>query len=239
MSDEEKDITELFDCDCHDLCHVAQLGYFASYKEDPESMYLSLLIDPYRIHFLPYNSCDNFFSKKFWTGFYYCSVYKRFVVSFKYFLFKKYKDKDPLFSSINFKAKDLERFCRLLDAFETEVKEIDESQLELEIESRSYRLKFCMEDYFDDDYFPPTLQTFFQFKKEKGFKKLWEALKYAFGSTKSNYGRTDEFELTAKDAKILKNIVKKIKEIALERIEKNPEQFVEEKKIFTNLLEGE
>ncbi len=241
IEQEEDTIGEFFGCECGALYHISRLSYFPPYKEDTEYLYFSLMMEQYRDGIWPRDRCGySIFSKDFWKDFYNSSVYKRFVISFRYLFDRKYKNDEHLLSSLDFKAEDLGRFCRTLDLFRTEVEEIDESQLELELEleSYSYKLKFHIDDFFGDDYFPPTLGTCFQFKEEKGFKKLWTALKYAFGSGNSNYGRTDEFELTPKDAKILKNIVKKIKEVALERLEKKPpEHFIKEKKIYTELLD--
>jgi len=242
IEEEEDIVTELFGCACHALYHTSELSYHPPYKEEPDAMYFNLMIEQYRDGFWPYSPCGyNFFSKKFWKDFYRSSVYKRFVISFKYLFSKKYNNEEPLLSSLDFKAEDLGRLYQTLDLYKTEVKEeIDASQLELELESYTYKLKFRIEDFFRDDYFPPTLGTCIQFKKENGFKKLWTALKYAFGSGDSNFGRTDEFEIKPKDAAILKNIIKKIKKIALERVEKRIEEgsisFIKEKKIYTELL---
>jgi len=222
----KNDINEYFGCGCHDLNHVVHLSYFPpSSKEIGDNViYVHLFLNEWRgclfphwSEFITLDKCCSIYTKKNLLDFYNNSIYKRFAIAAKYLFNKLNEAKTTLLDTTLFNAQDLNRLNDMLSNLKSEEIEIQEipKVYELERPSSTYRLQFVIEDWeryadFDPMLPPPELSTNILFKKRNFIKRFWIALKYSFGHVTSNYGNIDEFEITPKDAWVIRKMIEKL-----------------------------
>lgn len=203
-----------FGCTCGSLDHIFSLSYFSPMKEETKEddvIYLSIKNENFRKKIIP-----AFWSRYFWedifdkdsiTNFYYYSFWKKIKIAYDYLADKKELEGGILDCIVLYSdyKEDLLEFLSVFDDVEIEEDiditscEIENDEFRLIIEAPKEEQRTCCEDEFE------ILETSFQFKRKKGIKKLWEAIKYIFKS----YRQTFCFEITPEKASHLKKIIQK------------------------------
>lgn len=219
-----KRIVEFFECSCTDFDHTIRFSYYLPLNQESKNdnvIYVETFIYQWRTSFLPplWNGFISlfqkderkysYFSKEYWKEFYKHSVWARFCIALRY-LFTQKDEKNGIFDNTLIKADDLERLDYLLSHFAQEVQSCPDFQCE--IESNDHRLQFHIERLGRD--FPVCLATQSQFPKYGFIKRMWRAIKYAFGSSGSRFGYTDEFMINSKkDAAQLRYVIKEVQRL--------------------------
>ena len=216
---------EIFSCDCGSLEHVFQLIHFPPVlnedEEDSKIIYLTLFVNQWRRGLVPrlgwkdifdIKSCYCPFTKELYKDFYYSSTYKRWIIAFRYLFNCEYKnDFTILDSSFISETKKLDRLYDILSNLNKYMEEEIDKNIECcELESDTYKLHIIVDREIKD--LPNQFTLLFRFKPKKGLKKLWQTIKYGFGGYLTNYGNTDCYNIKPKDAAIMKNMIKIIKE---------------------------
>jgi len=213
-----KTMRKYFGCSCGSLSHVISVVYFPSIEENDRSdeddvIYLSIASENFRKDIIP-----QFWDKFFWeqlfdkdskVNFYYDSIWKRFQIAYNYLV----RNKEPQGGVLDctlLPSSYKEDILEFLSVFDDN-KNISNDASFCELENEEFRLfiepseeaVMCCGDEFE-------LLTFsFQFKKKKGFAKIWEGIKYIF----KNYQDEFHFEITPEKAYHLKRIIQKTIEI--------------------------
>lgn len=221
MTDSEH-IIEYFACDCSSFTDTLKFSCFLPLAGDEEEdvLYLSTYIDQWRggVFYKLWDGFKSLFSKEdrsygwslinkeFWEDYYRDSVWSRIAIAKKYLCGKKDFD-HSIYNATILRNQDLSRLDNLLSNFSKEEKPCN--NFETILDGRNHRLKISIDEMDEID--ERWLITQYQFKSYTGFKRFWVALKYAFGSSNSCYGNTDEFEINKESAGQIKYIIKELK----------------------------
>jgi hypothetical protein len=210
---EYKGIREFFGCGCFDLNHVVSITFDPEVKStfdekysDEAGMGIYLFSTQYRTNIIPhfwekYFWLDDFYRKRYWTDdFYHSSFWKKIGIAINYVLGKD-KEEFGIFDVPCLMKKDKERLLGVLSSFGEEKVETTAKLIETDGDDYNKYILQIVESKEEDE----LVHIVFRFRKKKGFKKVLEALKYLF----REHSMQHYFEITSKNANILKSIVER------------------------------
>jgi len=215
-----ENVIEHFDCDCHCMEDILRFSVWLPLDKDPEDrvIYMDNSIRQWRSGIFIglwagfksiFNKDDrkdgwSLINKEFWRNWYPSSSWARFPLAFRYVMGKE--EEGGIFGTTIVRNEDLDRLFLTLSHLTSEIEPCE--NFTAEIESRDYRCHFCIED--PNAEFSTWLTTQYQFKPHNTLKRIWIAIRYAFGYSQSCYGNSDEYEIDEVAAAKIKYVINEV-----------------------------